>query len=135
MKPKSEKGKGAPSKKNTPASTNSATKKGNKNFDEEEELEDEDLPPQKGKSKPGKKAVSKDTDEGDSYDEEIEDDWNKTDEDDFDPDFEEFDMPGTRGKKPGKKGIADDDFDPEEDFKSMGLFDDENYDDEDDDDF
>lgn len=54
---------------------------------------------------------------------EVEDDWEKVEEDDFDPDFEEFDIPKSKGKKAGKKGKEDDDLEGDDDFKSINLFD------------
>jgi DNA-directed RNA polymerase subunit delta len=61
---------------------------------------------------------------------EIEDDWNKGEEDDnWDPDFDEFDLPKSKGKKAGvakKPSKADDDFGVDDDFKDLGLFDDMN---------
>ncbi|MFW2476450.1 MAG: hypothetical protein ACN4EP_06025, partial [Sediminibacterium sp.] len=75
-------------------------------------------------------------------DEEADDDWDKAEEDDdWDPDFDEFDIPKSKGKKAGggkKKGEDDDDdFKLDEDFKEFDLFNDKNsgFDDDDDDDF
>ncbi|HEV2830425.1 MAG TPA: hypothetical protein VGW31_00470, partial [Hanamia sp.] len=59
----------------------------------------------------------------------------KNDDDDYDPDFEEFDIPKSKTKKPSsKKGKEDDDFEIDDDFKSLDLFD-EGADLDDDDDF
>ena len=45
--------------------------------------------------------------------------------DDYDPDFEEFDIPKSKIKKPGaKKGKGDDDFELDDDFKDLDLFND-----------
>ena len=66
---------------------------------------------------------------------EIEDEWEKGDEDDnWDPDFEEFDLPKSKGKKtPAKKSVKDDDdFKVDDDFKDLGLFNDDIDDEEDD---
>ena len=77
-----------------------------------------------------------DDDDDDDDDVDIKDDWEKGDEDDnWDPDFDEFDVPKSKGKKPGAKKSSkdDDDFKVEDEFKEMGLFND--LDDDDDDDY
>ena len=53
--------------------------------------------------------------------------------DTWDPDFEEFDVPKSKSKKaPGKKA-DDDDFAVDDEFKDLGLFDDDaGFDEEDD---
>lgn len=62
-------------------------------------------------------------------------------EDDWDPDFDEFDIPKSKGAAKGgaakKKGEEDDDFKMDEDFKEFDLFGDKGggFDDDDDDDF
>ena len=75
----------------------------------------------------------------------IKDDWEKVEEEeDWDPDFDEFDIPKSKGggaskastsSKPGKKGEEDDDFKLDEDFKEFDLFNDSGFDDGDEDDF
>ena len=59
-------------------------------------------------------------------------------DDDWDPDFDEFDVPKSTGKKaPAKKGAKvkddDEDFKVDEEFSDLGLDDDEGFDDDDDD--
>ncbi|MCX8483245.1 MAG: hypothetical protein ORN50_06650, partial [Crocinitomicaceae bacterium] len=63
-------------------------------------------------------------------------------DDDWDPDFDEFDIPKSKGKKaapgPKKKADEEDDFKIDEDFKEFDLFNDKSNgfdDDEEDDDF
>ena len=73
----------------------------------------------------------------------MEDDWEKSEEDDdWDPDFDEFDIPKSKGAKKSpaagkKKADEDDDFKLDEDFKEFDLFNDKDsgFDDDDDDDF
>ncbi len=68
----------------------------------------------------------------------MDDDWEKAEEDDnWDPDFEEFDLPKSKTKKPStKKPGEDEDLKMDDDFKEFGLFDDMEggggFDDEDD---
>ena len=95
--------------------------------DDTEELDD-------NVAKPAKKSKSEDDDDDDDVDE-TEDDWNKEEEDDaWDPDFEEFDLPKSKGKKApgvGKKAAEEEeDFKVEDDefkdlFNDGGLDDDE----------
>jgi nucleolin len=66
------------------------------------------------------------------------DDWEKPEEEErMGPDFDEFDIPKSRGKKSGKKdGDDDDDFKFDDDLKEFDLFNDSgSFDDDDDDDF
>ena len=66
------------------------------------------------------------------------DDWEKVEEEEeWDPDFEEFDLPKSKGKKsPGKKPAAvdeDEDFKIDDEFKDIFNDSDAGFDDEDDD--
>ena len=86
----------------------------------------------------GKSKVDDDDDDEDV--DEKDDDWEKPEEgdDDWDPDFDEFDIPKSKGKKaavPGKKKAEEeDDFKIDEDFKEFDLFNDKDeFDDEEDD--
>jgi len=68
------------------------------------------------------------------------DEWEKPEEEDdeWDPDFDEFDIPKSKGKKaagPKKKGDDEDDFKVDEDFKEFDMFNDKDDFDEEDDDF
>ena len=70
------------------------------------------------------------------------DDWDKPEEEDtWDPDFEEFDIPKSKGKKSSaggtskKGGGEEDDLGLDEDFKEFDLFNDSEFDEEEDDDF
>jgi hypothetical protein len=106
--------------------------KSSKTKNEDDDELDDDTP-----VKPGKGA--KDDDEDDDSDvDEKDDDWNKGEEgDSWDPDFEEFDLPKSKGKKaPGtsKGGVEEEeDFKVDEEFKD--LFAGGSVDDDEDDDF
>jgi hypothetical protein len=117
--------------KESPKKESSKPKSQTEGDDEEEVFEEED------DAKPAKKAgkgtvASKkakgdddDDDEGDAEDEV--DDWDKVEEEEeWDPDFEEFDIPKSKGKKspgvPGRKSAAteeEDDFKIDDEFKDM----------------
>ena len=86
----------------------------------------------------GLQKKNKDDDDDDD-DVEVADDWEKPEEDDnWDPDFDEFDVPKSKGKKiTGKKAAKEEEeeFKVDDDFKDLG-FDDLSgggFDDEDDD--
>ena len=150
MASKSIKGKNAGGK-SAPNSGNEIPKKEpakakNELEDDEEFLDEEDETESiKGSSKKTAKTTSKkgkEEDDDDEQDEkEVVDEWEKPEEEDsWDPDFEEFDIPKSRGKKitpaGGKKAAADeDDFALDEDLKEFDLFNDSGFDDEEDDDF
>ena len=111
--------------------------------DEDDEDEDDlesTAEPKKTNSRPkGSKKKTKD-DEDDDDDEaevEVDDEWEKPEEGDaWDPDFDEFDVPKSKGKKAGTKKTDEDDLKIDDDFKEFGLFDDMNggggFDDDDD---
>lgn len=71
------------------------------------------------------------------------DDWDKPEEDEnWDPDFEEFDLPKSKGKKvstgsgtgkKGKGGDDDDDLSVDDEFKDLDLFNDRGFDDDEED--
>ena len=89
--------------------------------DDDDDLDvDDETPKKKGKASSSKKVRDDDEDDDDV---EVEDEWEKSEDDDFDPDFEEFDVPKSKGKKSTKKGKEDEDFEVEDDFKSLDLFD------------
>lgn len=106
---------------------------------EEDDLEtdDETLSKKSSKPVPGKK-LKKSGDEEDVEDDE-KDEWEKSEEDSsWDPDFDEFDIPGGSAKKPGKKGATsdeDDDLTVDPDMKEFDMYNDDFEDEEDDDDF
>ena len=141
MKSKSEKEKKLPAEKpfrdeeTTPKKT-SAKNVDDDDIDDDDALEDV-APVKKGKSSAGKRKSDPDGDRDDDDEvDEVEDDWEKTEEEDYDPDFEEFDIPKSKTKKaPLKKGKGEDDFELDDDFKEMDLFNDGSggVDDEDDD--
>ena len=89
-----------------------------KKSDDDDDLGDEEVAPKKsGKS-------SKEEDEDD--DDDVEDDnWNKDEAEDeeWDPDFEEFDLPKSKGKKAvggAKKGAEEEeDFKVDDEFKDL----------------
>lgn len=107
---------------------------------EEDELEEDaepanELPKGRKEKLTSSKKSDKDDDEDEDYDEGP-DEWEKPEEEEeeWDPDFDEFDLPKSKGGKGGKKKEGDDDLGIDDDFKEMGLFND-SYDDEDEDDF
>jgi len=110
--------------------------------DDDDDLEEEgDVKPAKKGAKAAtssKKGKDDDDDDDDGAEEDAVDDWDKVEEEEeWDPDFEEFDIPKSKGKKaPGtaaKKGADDDeDFKIDDEFKDM--FDDgDGFEEEDDD--
>jgi nucleolin len=116
--------------------------------DDDDDFDDDDdtKPAAKkaAKSAPVKKSKDDDDDdEDDDFDEDEKDEWEKVEEEEnWDPDFDEFDIPKSRGgsksstSKPGKKGAdEDDDFKLDDDFKEFGLFNDTGFDDGEEDDF
>ena len=102
--------------------------------EDDDDLEEEETPPKKSV-----KSSKKDDDDDDDADDVEDDDWNKEDaeEDAWDPDFEEFDLPKSKGKKApgaGKKAAdEEEDFKVDDEFKD--LFNDGALDEEEDDDF
>lgn len=105
--------------------------------DEETNVKSSSVKASKGASK--KKAEDDDDDDDDTGVDEV-DEWEKPEEEDtWDPDFEEFDIPKSKGKKAtgtggaGKKAGADDDLGLDEEFKEFDLFNDSGFDDDDDD--
>jgi DNA-directed RNA polymerase subunit delta len=106
----------------------------NKNMKPKSDKENE-FPEKKPETNFSKTSSKKKEDDLDN-DVKIEDDWEKTDDDeDYDPDFEEFDIPKSKIKKPSKKGKSSEDFDLDEDFKDIDLFKDGTDADDDEDEF
>ena len=108
-------------------------KSSKKKVEEDDDAELDDETP----NKPAKKSKSDEDDDEDDV-EEGDDNWNKEEEDDaWDPDFEEFDLPKSKGKKApgvGKKAAEEEDFKVEDDeFKD--LFNDGALDDDEEEDF
>ena len=103
----------------------------------EEEEDDADLDDEAPK-KSAKKSKSDDDDDDDDA-EEGDDDWNKEEEDDaWDPDFEEFDLPKSKGKKApgvGKKPAEEEEDFKVEDDEFKDLFNDGAVDDDEEEDF
>jgi DNA-directed RNA polymerase subunit delta len=83
------------------------------------------------------KKTSKTVNDDDDVVVEIEDDWEKSDEDeDYDPDFEEFNIPKSKIKKPSAKKRKDDEnLDLDKYLKGFDLFNDGTDTDDDEDDF
>ena len=117
----------------------SKPKKQTEEDDDDDELEDDaDVKPSK---KAGKGAVSskkgKDAEDDDDGPEVV-DEWEKVEEEEnWDPDFEEFDIPKSKGKKStgvaGKKGVEEEEeFKVDDEFKDLFEGGDE-FDEEDDD--
>ena len=129
MKSKSGNENKIPSKKNLADKPDSSANKSsveddmNDDIDDLDEVEEEDVKPVKKGKATSKKSKSEAEDEDDT--EEVEDEWEKGDaDDDYDPDFEEFDIPKSKVKSgPAKKG-KEDDFELDDDFKSLDLFND-----------
>ena len=134
MASKSDKEKKVTGKTYTDSNKASAKKESSKPTKKEEDDDDEldeDLEETSPKQKAGKsigsskKKKEDDDDDDDDVAEDKEDDWDKVEEeDDWDPDFAEFDVPKSKGKKattPAKKGVADedDDFKVDDEFKDM----------------
>jgi DNA-directed RNA polymerase subunit delta len=149
MTSKSDKEKGSPGKthslngKETAKKTVSKPKKQLDEEDKDDELEEEEtLKPVKKGSKVA--AVKKDSDADDEEEDAVEDepdDWEKPEEEEnWDPDFEEFDIPKSKGKKGGVTGVAKKGAEEEDDFKFeddefKDLFGDKSYDDDEEDDY
>jgi DNA-directed RNA polymerase subunit delta len=110
----------------------------NEDDDDDDELDGEETP-KKGRKPSSKKSGEDEEEEEEDETDEV-DDWNKVEEEEeWDPDFNEFDIPKSKGKKStggAKKGASDeDDFGIDEEFKDMGFADDFNDGFDDDDDF
>ena len=99
----------------------------------EEEVEEDNL---KANSRKGKAAPvsKKDVDgEEDEEAEEVLDEWEKPEEEEeWDPDFEEFDIPKSKGKKSGKAAAGEEEDFKFEDEEFKDLFGDKTFDDDDD---
>ena len=146
MASKSDKGK-KPSGKTNAASgkehlkkESSKPKKQMEEDDDDDDLNDEEAETSAvSKKKPAISSKKSKKDDDDDDVEDVVDDWNKVEEEEeWDPDFEEFDLPKSKGKKTGsgggKKGLEEEDeFKFDDEFKDMGLFNENNYDDEEDD--
>jgi hypothetical protein len=103
--------------------------------DPDEEVEDVETPSavKKGGKTSSRKSVE-DDDEADVDD--GPDEWEKPEEEEeWDPDFEEFDLPKSTGKKTGKKAAGDEDDFKFEDDEFKDLLGDKNYDDDEEDDY
>ena len=104
-----------------------------KKSEEDDDLGEEEAPPKKS----GKSSKEEDDDD----DDDVEDDnWNKDEAEDeeWDPDFEEFDLPKSKGKKAvggAKKGAEEEeDFKVDDEFKDL-FNDGGNLDEDEEDDF
>lgn len=104
-----------------------------KKSEDDDDLGDEEAPPKKS----GKSSKEED----DDGDDDVEDDnWNKDEAEDeeWDPDFEEFDLPKSKGKKAvggAKKGAEEEeDFKVDDEFKDL-FNDGGNLDEDEEDDF
>lgn len=111
--------------------------------DELDQDDDAKASPIKSAPKTKKPKDADDSDDDDDVAEDEADDWEKPEtEEEWDPDFDEFDIPKSRGKKvSGKKeedssaGGADEDFKFDDDLKEFDMFNDSGSFDDDDDDF
>jgi hypothetical protein len=138
-------------KKSAPASKQTVAKPSAKKAKEEEDEDDDDdevetpKPAKKNtkasSAKSKKKGDDDDDDDDDDMAEEDEvDEWDKVEEEEeWDPDFDEFDLPRSRAKKGsnpvGKKnkGGDEDDLGLDDDYKNLDLFNENNFDEEEDD--
>jgi DNA-directed RNA polymerase subunit delta len=122
----------------------STPKKEPEDDDDDDDFEDAELevtPPAKKGAKAAtstKKGKSADDDEEDDGKEEEPDEWEKpAEEDNWDPDFEEFDVPKSKGKKAGPAGKKpaeeEEDFKIDDEFKDM--FNDDGFGEEEEDDY
>jgi DNA-directed RNA polymerase subunit delta len=140
-KEKKDTGKIIPDKESSKKESSKPKKQMEEDNDDDDVLEDDDTDVKPAK-KGGKAAASKkgkgDDDDDDDGPDEV-DEWEKVEEEEnWDPDFEEFDIPKSKGKKStgvaGKKAVApdDEDFKIDDEFKDM--FDEgDGFDDEEDD--
>lgn len=137
MKSKIDKEKKTPAKTPVGEKNSAGSPRSKKKSDDLDDNDDDDKPVKKAVVKSGKKSKDDDDEIDDVNADDIEDEWEKPDEDDYDPDFEEFDIPKSKVKKavPKKKGGNEDDFELDEDFKDLGLFDEGTLEDEEEDDF
>jgi hypothetical protein len=112
----------------TPAKKDAPKPKKREDEDDEDDVEgdgvDESLAGRKAaKTAASPKGKKKDDDDDDEDDDvEKEDDWEKVEEEEnWDPDFAEFDVPKSKGKKTGgKKGVdEDEDFKIDDEVKDM----------------
>ena len=145
MAAKPDKEKKSPGKTDSTSAKDSVKKlssKPSKQMEEDDDNDvDEDIETTPVAKKPGKGAASsktkKDDDDDDDGVDEGPDEWEKPEEEEeWDPDFGEFDVPKSKIKKAdtGVKKAADDEFTFEdEEFKD--LFNDKDYDDDEEDDY
>ena len=147
MATKSDKEKKATGKIISDSNKTSAKKESSKPAKREED-DDDDLDDESEETSPkqksGKASVSskknkeEDDDDDDDVADDKQDDWEKGDEgEEWDPDFAEFDVPKSKGKKaatPAKKGAVEeeDDFKVDDEFKDM-FNDSDDFSEEDDD--
>jgi DNA-directed RNA polymerase subunit delta len=144
---KPDKAKKAAEKTNSAPGKHPADKNNSKPKKVEEANEDDELFEEEVDKKPAAKSIKgavagavakKSTDE--EEDDEVDDgpdEWEKPEEEEeWDPDFEEFDVPQSKGRKSssGKKGeIEEDDFKIDDEFKD--LFNDKDFDDDEEEDY
>jgi DNA-directed RNA polymerase subunit delta len=95
--------------KNADAKPSTKSKKQLEDDDDDLDDDEEDSTPvKKTASKASGKKSKDDDDDDDAEADEVEDDWEKPEEgdDDWDPDFDEFDIPKSKGKKATGTGAA-----------------------------
>ena len=122
--------------------SSSLAKKKEEDDDDDDIDEVEDDTPKKGRKAAASSKASKNGDDDDDEDvagADEPDEWEKpVEEEEWDPDFDEFDIPKSTGKKAtGSKKAAgeEEDFAIDDEFKDLGFFDDSNsgFDDDDED--
>ena len=117
--------------KASPASDKSSVKQESSKAKKQDEDDDDDeigediaeTPAKKKGAKVASKKSDEDDDEGDDASEAV-DEWEKVEEEEnWDPDFDEFDVPKSKGKKapgtPAKKAEEEDEFKVDDEFKDM----------------
>ena len=110
---------------------------GDDDIDEDMDVVDGDIETPRVAKKGGKASTKKSADEDDEAEvDDGPDEWEKpVEEEEWDPDFEEFDLPKSTGKKGGKKAAGEENDFKFEDDEFKDLLGDKNFDDDDEDDY
>ncbi|MBC7848983.1 MAG: hypothetical protein H7Y31_04575 [Chitinophagaceae bacterium] len=127
--------------KETPKKASPKSKKQMEDDEDDEDIDEEETSTATKAAKPtSKKKGEEDDDDDAAVGEDEVDEWDKPEEEEtWDPDFEEFDLPKSKVKKPAgggtgaKKGKEEEELGVDEEFKDMDLFNDSGFDEEDDD--
>jgi len=126
-----------PSRKDADKKISPKSKKQEEDDDALEEEEEVETTPSSKKGGKAASASKKSKSNDDDGDEDPIDEWDKVEEDEeWDPDFEEFDLPKSKVKKSsgGKKGAEEEEeFKIDDEFKDLGLFNEGDFEEEDED--